>query len=78
MRPPLPTERGNPALHLDPPRDATERRRRVLRLVSVGAMLQRRPDLAADVDLASAWRFLRAEGAVLEAHLDAEQEAGAA
>lgn len=73
MRPLLPCEGGDARLHCYPPRDALERSRRVRLLVSAAVALRRRSDLAAEVDTASAWRFLRAEAAVLGAHLDAEQ-----
>lgn len=77
-RPLLPTEAGDGRLRHTTPRDAAERRRRLILAVDLAFRLDRRPGFDGRVDHASARQFLRAEIDALEAHLDAETAIGGA
>lgn len=75
MRPLLPCEGGDPALHPSPPRDALERSRRVALAAAVSHILRHHPAVKRMVLLPSYERFHAAETACLRQHQDAERAA---
>lgn len=78
MRPLLACEGGDARLHCYPPRDATERARRVALAAAVSAILRHNPAAKRMVALPSYQRFHAAETAGLRAHQDAERAADGA